>query len=406
MAKKQSSRRSSPARKPQGSGGQWFLYPLTLVVGGFVGVQAYSHFLQAHASEARRPEGETALRQTAVPARTTTSSHRPRAGARGDHSTAARHPDRDPDAPPPASGDTSAEQPAAEKSDPPNTAAGGDVSVHSLDPAGSLPNPARMGDADTQPGGTPSGMRETLPGGQPAAPRPPVRTAQDPARPSGDSHSTETVNPSTPAPSAGPLPSVEIDRGSGKRPEVALTFDAGSDWKPVKLILDTLATEGVKCTFFLTGEWVSKNPKTAAKIAAQGHELGNHSWNHPPFTDLKDPAIRDQLRRTEDLVKETLGKTTHPYFRPPLGARDGRVRRVVADEGYLTIYWTLDSRDSVDKGITAQQIRDRVLAGVKPGSIVLMHCGSEPSAEALSEILKGLKSKGLTPVTVSRLLSR
>ena len=108
--------------------------------------------------------------------------------------------------------------------------------------------------------------------------------------------------------------------------------------------------------------------------------------------------------RTEEIVEGTLGKSTRPYFRPPLGARDSRVRRVVGDEGFLTVYWTLDSRDSVDRGITADQIRERVLGKAGPGSIVLMHCGSQASADALPGILRGLKERGLTPVTIGRLL--
>jgi peptidoglycan/xylan/chitin deacetylase (PgdA/CDA1 family) len=200
------------------------------------------------------------------------------------------------------------------------------------------------------------------------------------------------------------MPAVEIDRGPGRRPEVSLTFDAGADWRPAKQILDTLREHGVRSTFFLTGEWVEGNPKTARRIAAEGHEIGNHSWDHPAFTHLADEQIRDQLRRTESLVQSTTGRTTHPYFRPPLGARDRRVLQTVADEGFLTIYWTLDSRDSVDRGITAAEIRDRVLQGVTPGAIVLLHCGSRATADALPEILAGLRERGLAPVPVGRLL--
>lgn len=201
-----------------------------------------------------------------------------------------------------------------------------------------------------------------------------------------------------------PVKPIEIDKGSGKRPEVALTFDAGSDWKPVKKILDALAGQGVKATFFLTGEWVKKNPKTTRLIVEAGHELGNHSWDHPPFTRLTDAQIQDQLRKTDEMIQEVAGRSTRPWFRPPLGDRDGRVRQLVSDAGYFTVYWTLDSRDSVDRGITSQQIRDRVLGKVAPGSIVLMHCGSQATADALPAILDGLRSRGLTNVPISRLL--
>lgn len=236
----------------------------------------------------------------------------------------------------------------------------------------------------------------------PAGPEP----AASHPEPAAAEHSVETATTDASPTAITPLPPTEIDRGSGLRKEVALTFDAGADAKPARQILDTLAQEGVKTTFFLTGEWVRRNPKTAQRIAAEGHEIGNHSWNHPAFTHLSDDAIRDQLRRTESIIRETAGTSSHPYFRPPLGDRDSRVLKLVGDEGFFTIYWSLDSRDSVDKGITAEQIRDRVLGKTGAGSIVLMHCGSQASADALPEILRGLKARGLTPVPISRLLAQ
>jgi peptidoglycan/xylan/chitin deacetylase (PgdA/CDA1 family) len=200
------------------------------------------------------------------------------------------------------------------------------------------------------------------------------------------------------------LPPTEIERGGGSRPEVSLTFDAGAEWQPVKQILEALSAHDVKATFFLTGEWVGENPKTTRLIAAQGHEIGNHSWDHPAFTKLADNDIRDQLRRTEAKILEIAGRTSRPYFRPPLGDRDPRVRSIVGEEGFLTVYWSLDSRDSVDRGITSEQIRTRVVDQATAGSIILLHCGSRPTAEALPAILTGLKARGLTQVPLSALL--
>jgi peptidoglycan/xylan/chitin deacetylase (PgdA/CDA1 family) len=279
---------------------------------------------------------------------------------------------------------------------------------------------------ETRPGGEGAGPKVTGGGtdsrSTPAVPRGPVgnapRAVELPAQPQPSIGGPRTDPPRGDAPRVETprlrpdvktafkaLPPVEIDRGVARRHEVALTFDAGSDYRPVRKILETLAKDGTKCTFFLTGEWVQRNPKSTKRIAAEGHEFGNHSWNHPAFTGLSGPEIEDQLTRTEAIIQETAGKSTRPYFRPPLGARDSRVRKAVGSQGFLTVYWTLDSHDSVEKGITAEQIRDRVLGKITPGSIVLMHCGSQASADALSDILEGLKAKGLRPVTVSQLLA-
>lgn len=196
----------------------------------------------------------------------------------------------------------------------------------------------------------------------------------------------------------------EVDRGSTQAKLVALTFDAGSSADPVPQILRTLAQRGAHCTFFLTGQWGERYPETARQITEAGHELGNHSWSHPAFTSLSDEQIREQLRRTEEIAQRVCGRTTKPLFRPPFGARDERVRSVVAEEGYLTIYWTVDSWDSVRKDVTPQMIIDRVMCRIRPGAIVLMHCGSEATAQALPQLLNALEAEGYRVVTVSELL--
>lgn len=197
----------------------------------------------------------------------------------------------------------------------------------------------------------------------------------------------------------------EVDRGSSSRKMVALTFDAGSSAEPTLRILEALAKHGVRCTFFLTGKWIERYPQIARQIVAEGHELGNHSWSHPPFTTLSDEQIREQLRQTEEIALRVCGSSTKPLFRPPYGDRDQRVRAVVAQEGYLTIYWTIDSLDSVKKGITPSEIFSRVTRLMRPGAIVLMHCGSDATADALPDLLEWLRREGYEAVTVSKLLA-
>lgn len=208
----------------------------------------------------------------------------------------------------------------------------------------------------------------------------------------------------SPAPARLSVSSREVGAGATSTKLVALTFDAGSSAEPVPIILRALAQRGVRCTFFLTGQWIERYPEMARQIAEAGHELGNHSWSHPTFTSLSDEQIREQLRRTEEIALQVCGRSTKPLFRPPFGARDERVRSVVAEEGYLTIYWTVDSWDSVKKDITPQMITDRVMRHIRPGAIVLMHCGSEATAQALPQLLNALDTQGYRVVTVSELL--
>ena len=98
-------------------------------------------------------------------------------------------------------------------------------------------------------------------------------------------------------------------------------------------------------------------------------------------------------RRTRSCCRIT-GEHCAPYFRPPFGGRDKRVLKVAADAGYTPVYWSVDSWDAFKKGITSKEIADRVLERVQGGDIVLMHCGSQPTADALPGLIKDLESRG------------
>ncbi len=186
---------------------------------------------------------------------------------------------------------------------------------------------------------------------------------------------------------------------------VALTFDAGSDDKAVKLILEELAKHKTHATFFLTGKFCEKFPAAVKEIADAGMEIGNHSYSHPHFTELTDDEIREQLSRAEEAILKATGKTAKPLFRFPYGARNKRVAQVVAEAGYQSIYWYVDSLDSVGKPKTSDFLADRVIAKIAEGGVSLMHVSSVPSAEALPRIFEHLEKEGLTAVPVSELLS-
>lgn len=186
---------------------------------------------------------------------------------------------------------------------------------------------------------------------------------------------------------------------------MALTFDGAYVDKPLAQILDALQSRGYRATFFLTGTFAQRYPDSVSRIAQADMELGNHSWSHPDFTKLSNAQILNELDRVNKLVEQTSG-VRPVLFRPPYGARNERVRSVVAKSGYQTVYWALDSWDAVKKDPTPEFIHDRVMSRVKPGDIVLMHIGSEATAKALPDILESLERKGLRVVTVSDLMGR
>lgn len=189
---------------------------------------------------------------------------------------------------------------------------------------------------------------------------------------------------------------------AGKK--IALTFDAGASADPTPTVLDALNSAGLKTTFFLTGKWCEQNPGLVRRIRDEGHEIGNHTYSHPDLRKLSDDQIREQLEKTDDLVTRITGKGCDPFFRPPFGGRDNRVLNVVAEAGYTSVYWSIDSWDAFKKGITGEEIEKRVLDRVQGGDIVLMHCGSMPTANVLPSLIKELKSRGYEVVKVSELI--
>lgn len=243
---------------------------------------------------------------------------------------------------------------------------------------------------------TPAPTSTRLP---PTPARQPATATPRPAAPAA------TRPPAQPAPSpAPPVPPGEIVRGDPATPAIALTFDAGAGAAPAGAILAALAEHGVSSTFFLTGRWAEQNPDLTRQIHAAGHELGNHSYTHPDFRTLSNEQITQEIISTERLIERLTGASTRPWFRFPYGARDARTRAAVAALGYTSVFWSLDTLDSVGAPKSPQFLFDRVVGNAGNGAIVLAHVGSEPTAAALPRILAALRERGFRLVTVSQLV--
>jgi peptidoglycan/xylan/chitin deacetylase (PgdA/CDA1 family) len=169
-----------------------------------------------------------------------------------------------------------------------------------------------------------------------------------------------------------------------------------------------LREHGVHITMFFTGKFAEQYPDAIRQAVADGHELANHTYSHPDTRTLTDDQIIDELSHTEDIIRGLTGVSTKPYWRPPFGARNNHVLNLAAAQGYRSIYWTLDSLDSVGQPKTPDFIFNRVTntPGVDlDGAIVLQHFGSDASADALPRELTRFEEMGLKVVTISELLS-
>jgi peptidoglycan/xylan/chitin deacetylase (PgdA/CDA1 family) len=190
-----------------------------------------------------------------------------------------------------------------------------------------------------------------------------------------------------------------VVQGCTTQPIVALTLDAGGGSEPTAAMLDALRERNIRITFFLTGDWIAENPDLVRQIVADGHEVANHSRTHADFTTLDKAQMIEELAETERLFRETTGvERMRPFFRPPYGAYDRDVLLTVIEQGYMPIYWTLDSLDSYGEPKTPQFLLERVTTTLAPdelrGAIILAHCGSEATAEALPDILDRLTEMG------------
>lgn len=240
-----------------------------------------------------------------------------------------------------------------------------------------------------------------------ATPRPTVKAALTgtPAPKTTAPTKAPTKVPATAAP-ANPALS-EIVRGRTGRKQVAITLDAGADAVAFPKMIAALNKTGIKVTFFLTGTWAQQNPSYVQQIAASGMEIANHSWSHADFTKLSEEEIKDELNRTDALLARYSGETTKPLMRFPYGARNSKSVQVVNSLGYRSIYWTIDSLDSVGQPKSAQFLIDRITKQTDAqldGQIILMHLGSAGSGEAFPAILQNLTSRGFKVVTVSQLI--
>ncbi|HEX6541815.1 MAG TPA: polysaccharide deacetylase family protein [Ktedonobacterales bacterium] len=197
-----------------------------------------------------------------------------------------------------------------------------------------------------------------------------------------------------------------IDSGPAKR-YVALTFDDGPSPDYTATMLTTLERTHTPATFFLVGSNVKRYPALVRREASDGFTLGIHTWDHPYMTKLSPENRQWELAATAQAIHNVLGANyCLPFWRPPFGDYDASVVAQARSLGLSTVTWDVDPRDWSSPGV--KTIVDRVLSGVRPGAIILLHDGYSSrwqTAQALPLIIRGLKRLGYTPVTLPNLLA-
>ncbi|MET7452631.1 polysaccharide deacetylase family protein [Streptomyces sp. NPDC005574] len=159
-------------------------------------------------------------------------------------------------------------------------------------------------------------------------------------------------------------------RMPGRGRTMLLTFDDGPDPRYTPHILDTLAEYEVHASFFVCGEMASYNKDLLARMADEGHVVGNHTWSHPLLTRLRRGRIRSEMERTSDVIEDACGERPE-WFRAPYGAWNRTVFQLGADLGMEPLAWTVDTEDWTRPGV--RTIAGRVEKGAAPGVVVLSH---------------------------------
>lgn len=192
-----------------------------------------------------------------------------------------------------------------------------------------------------------------------------------------------------------------ILRGRSDKACVSLMFNVDWGEEYIPALLEILEEHGVSATFFPTGIWAKENSELLKQIVDKGHEVGNHGGSHVHVEHLPKEQFQAVIKDGEKMIQEATGVSPSKLFAPPYGEWSNATVEYALEIGYQTILWTVDTVDW--RMPEPETIWKRALAGAKPGALILMH-PTEPTVEALPQIIQGLKEKGLTPVTASELM--
>jgi len=184
---------------------------------------------------------------------------------------------------------------------------------------------------------------------------------------------------------------------TGEPKYIALTFDDGPRRGTTDLLLDGLLERGVAATFFVIGQQIPGCEDLIHRMAAEGHQVGNHTYTHARLLAVEPDVVLEEIQKTRVQLCSILGEGKY-WLRPPYGLIDEK-RAAVVDTPM--IYWTLDPEDW--KLLDAPRVTEAVLSRVQPGDVILLHDFYPTSVEAALTLVDTLREDGYIFVTVEEL---
>jgi len=228
-------------------------------------------------------------------------------------------------------------------------------------------------------------------------------------------------------------PGLNYQRGSRRTQAIALTFDAGGEAGYASKVMEILRERGINLTIFVTGQFIEQNPEVVRQLVEDGHEVGNHTYDHPHLTTFEEnrrhwtrPEVtkeyfQSELVQTARLFKEAAASDMARYWRAPYGEQNPEIRRWAEEVGFHHIDWARDSKGSFDSldwltdessksYRSPEQIR-KILLELEPeelnGAVVLMHLstarGSDFPQKVIAPEIDALSARGYQILKVSEL---
>lgn len=185
---------------------------------------------------------------------------------------------------------------------------------------------------------------------------------------------------------------------------IYLTFDCGYENGFTSTILDTLAEKGVKALFFVTKDFIVKNPAFVKRMKEEGHLVGNHTVRHLSSPSLTPEELEQELYETARTMEERTGYRMDPFFRPPMGEYSERTLKATQDMGYASVFWSIAYYDyNVNEQPGKDYVTEHFAKYHHNGAIALLHNISESNTQALPEVIELLRAEGYRFGTLTEL---
>jgi peptidoglycan/xylan/chitin deacetylase (PgdA/CDA1 family) len=194
----------------------------------------------------------------------------------------------------------------------------------------------------------------------------------------------------------------EIVEGNWLQPRIAITFDDGPHPVMTSRLLAELKRLDVKATFFLVGKRMRYHPDLVTKMLLEGHEIGNHTYNHVRLPCLPSTEILATFARTDATMRMIIGGSSR-LIRPPGGEYSPALSRRLAASGYVNVLWTCDPAD-YKPGRSASEITRLIIRDINPGGVILLHSGLQTTIDSLAGTVSALRNRGYAFTTVTEMI--